>query len=156
VSIPDALAARIRGSMDELVQVIERVDLLSNKAIQTGDDGYWDGVALNLHGFYVGVERILEDIARSLDGSVPEGVDWHRALLIQMAGEISDRRPAVLSHSTQQCLDDYRGFRHVVRNVYAFNLRPSRLKELVDELRPCYKRVKQDLDGFVQFLESLI
>lgn len=45
--------------MDELVQVIERIDLLSDKAIQTGDDGYWDGVALNLHGFYVGVERIL-------------------------------------------------------------------------------------------------
>jgi hypothetical protein len=59
VSHPPALAARIRGSMDELVQVIERIDLLSDKAIQTGDDGYWDGVALNLHGFYVGVERIL-------------------------------------------------------------------------------------------------
>lgn len=141
--------------MDELVQVIDRVDLLSDRAIQTGDDGYWDGVALNLHGFYVGVERILEDIARSLDESVPEGVDWHRALLVQMAGEIRDRRPAVLSQSTRQCLDDYRGFRHVVRNVYAFNLRPSRLKELVDQLRPCFERVEQDLGSFVQILDSL-
>jgi hypothetical protein len=133
--------------MDELVQVIERVELLSDKAIQSGDDGYWDGVALNLHGFYVGVERILEDIARSFDGSVPEGEDWHRALLLQMAGEISDRRPSVLSRATLQCLDEYRGFRHVVRNVYAFNLRPSRLKELVDELQPCYNRVKRQVCG---------
>lgn len=156
MSIPDALAARIRTSMEELIQVMDRVDLLRDKAIQTGDDGYWDGVALNLHAFYVGIERILEDIARSLEGSVPEGADRHRALLIQMAGEISDLRPAVLSNSTRQCLDEYRGFRHVVRNVYAFNLRPSRLKELVDGLRPCYQRVKLDLDRFVQFLESLI
>jgi hypothetical protein len=124
----DALAARIRSSMDEIIQVINRVELLSDKAIKTGDDGYWDGVALNLHGFYVGIERILEDIARSLDESVPEGADWHRALLIQMTAKISDRRPAVLSYSTRKCLDEYRGFRHVVRNVYAFNFRPARLK----------------------------
>jgi hypothetical protein len=104
----DALAARIRSSMDEIIQVINRVELLSDKAIKTGDDGYWDGVALNLHGFYVGIERILEDIARSLDESVPEGADWHRALLIQMTAEIGDRRPAVLSYSTRKCLDDYR------------------------------------------------
>lgn len=155
MNLPDALAARIRSSMDELVHVIDRVDLLSQKAVKSGDDGYWDGVALNLHGFYVGLERIFEDIARSLDGSIPEGADWHRALLVQMAGEIRDRRPAVLSHSSRNCLDQYRGFRHVVRNVYAFNLRPARLTDLVDELRPCYQHVEQDLDGFIQFLESL-
>jgi hypothetical protein len=88
----DALAARIRSSMDEVVQVINRVELLSDKAIRTGDDGYWDGVALNLHGFCVGIERILEDIARSLDESVPEGADWHRALLIQMTAHKLDCR----------------------------------------------------------------
>jgi hypothetical protein len=34
MSLPDALAARIRGSMDELLQLIDRVDLLSDKAVQ--------------------------------------------------------------------------------------------------------------------------
>jgi hypothetical protein len=57
--LPSALAARIRGSMDELVHVIERVKLLRDKADQSRDEDYYDGVALNLHGFYVRVERIL-------------------------------------------------------------------------------------------------
>ena len=62
----------------------------------------------------------------------------------------------LLSYSTRRCLDDYRGFRHVVRNVYAFNFRPARLKELVDGLWPCYQLVKRDLNEFIQFLESLV
>lgn len=38
---------------------------------------------------------------------------------------------------------NYRGFRHVIRNVYTFKLRPSRLGELV-------------LDKFCQFLENVV
>jgi hypothetical protein len=52
-------------------------------------------------------------------------------------------------------LDEYRGFRHVVRNVYAFNFRPNRLKELVDGLSGCFNSLKQELLVFVQFLESM-
>ena len=56
MSFPDALAARLSGYLEELAQGVDRVELLTGKAINTGDDGYWDGVALNLHGFYSGVE----------------------------------------------------------------------------------------------------
>jgi len=58
-----ALAARISESLAELERLVERAVQLSDKALRTGDDGYWDGVALNLHGFYTGVEQILADIA---------------------------------------------------------------------------------------------
>ncbi len=43
-----ALAGRIRESLAELEQVIQRAEELAAKAQRTGDDGYWDGVALNL------------------------------------------------------------------------------------------------------------
>ena len=64
-------------------------------------------------------------------------------------------RPAVISLETRYCLDEYRGFRHVVRNVYTFTLRPGRLQELVSELRPCYQAVERDLSDFVNFLQGL-
>ncbi|MFN2131705.1 MAG: hypothetical protein ACK2VD_14340 [Anaerolineae bacterium] len=41
-------------------------------------------------------------------------------LLEQMAAEVPSVRPALISGETRQLLDEYRGFRHVVRNVYAF------------------------------------
>lgn len=113
-----ALSGRITTSLQELQTVVKRIDELSQKAQRTNDDGYWDGVALNLHGFYSGVERIFEDIARTVDESVPSGPGWHADLLLQMASGIPNLRPEVIRPEARSCLDEYRGFRHVVRNVY--------------------------------------
>lgn len=150
-----ALAGRIRISLLDVRNSVERSLELSEKARKSGDDGYWDGVALNLHGFYTGVEHIFEDIARTLENSLPSGSEWHVDLLTQMAGEIEGVRPAVISLETRYCLDAYRGLRHVVRNVYAFNLRSARLHELTLDLLACFQKVEKDLLAFVQFLESV-
>lgn len=152
---PAALAGRIRQALADLERAVSRAEELIGKARRSGDDGYLDGVALNLHGFYSGVERIFEDIARELEGSVPTGPDWHQDLLLQMSAGIDEVRPAVITRETRYCLDEYRGFRHVVRNVYTFNLRPTRLQELTDELRACYRAVVHDLETFAGFLEDL-
>ena len=42
--------------------------------------------ALNLHGYYAGLERLLEIIADSVDEAKPAGAHWHDDLLRQMAG----------------------------------------------------------------------
>ena len=85
---------------------------------KTGDDFYLDRVALNLHSFYTAIEKIFEMIADTVDQSKPLGENWDQALLQQMASEIKLIRPPVISKITRDELDDYRGFRHVVRNVY--------------------------------------
>lgn len=73
-----ALASRVREELAQISRVAQRTQELARKARTTADDGYWDGVALNLHGFYTGVEGILEAIAREVDGAVPAGPYWHR------------------------------------------------------------------------------
>ncbi len=150
-----ALASRIRTSLGDVRNSVDRALELSKKALTTGDDGYWDGVALNLHGFYTGVEHILEDIARSLENSLPSGSGWHADLLTQMSGEIEGVRPAVISRETRNSLDEFRGLRHVVRNVYAFNLRSARLNELIADLPHCFEAAQNDLLDFARFLESI-
>jgi hypothetical protein len=62
-----------------------------------------------------------------------------------MTVELSGLRPAVIGMNTRQHLDNYRGLRHVIRNVYAFNLRPARLAELVDN------SAERGLAGFCRF-----
>jgi hypothetical protein len=150
-----ALAGRIRESIAELENVVTRTVHLAEKALKTKDDDYWDGVALNLHGFYTCAERIFEDIARTIDESLPTGSDWHRDLLLQISAEEIGVRPAVIARDTRKCLDEYRGFRHVVRSMYTFSLRPSRIKELVEGLMACFDMVSRDLNEFAAFLESL-
>lgn len=150
-----ALIGRIKRILKDLERVVDRAESLMDKAKLTGDDGYLDGVALNLHGFYAGVEKIFEDIARTLEKNIPDGSGWHQDLLLQMTAEISPIRPPVISEETRDCLDEYRGFRHVVRNVYTFNLQMSRLQELTKGLQNCYVAITRDLDDFMEFLKEL-
>lgn len=150
-----ALASRIRISLLDVEKTVDRSLELSKKAHTSGDDGYWDGVALNLHSFYTGIEHILEDIARTLENSLPSGSGWHTDLLTQMSGRIEGIRPAVISRKTRNGLDEFRGLRHIVRNVYAFNLRSARLDELIEDLPACFDAVQSDLLEFAKFLESI-
>lgn len=150
-----ALNSRIFETMADLETVVNRSELLMKKATSSSDDGYLDGVALNLHGFYAGVERIFEDIARTIEKSVPSGPHWHQDLLLQMSADADDIRPAVIRRETRYCLNEYRGFRHVVRNVYTFSLKPSRIRELTEELRECYQSLIKDLDEFRDFLHRV-
>jgi hypothetical protein len=149
------LAIRIRAELVDVAYVVERTQRLLTKAIEQNDDDYYDGIALNLHSFYTAVERILEDIAREVDSSVPSGPEWHRDLLAQLSAEFPGVRPIVLQRSSRICLNEYRGLRHVIRNVYTFNLKPSCLKELVTMLPSCHNALVQDLDTFCKFLEAL-
>jgi len=150
-----ALAARIRVELAELERVARRAERLLSKAQKQADEDYLDGVALNLHGFYAGVERIFEEIAREIDGSLPAGPEWHRDLLMQMSAGVANVRPPVIERNTRDCLDEYRDFCYVVRNVYTFNLRPSRLQELVADLSVCYAVLGQNVTTFCDFLDKL-
>ncbi len=150
-----SLANRINQNLIDLDRIVKRTELLLNKAKQKNDNDYLDGVTLNLHSFYSGVESIFEDVARTMEKSIPSGRNWHQSLLLQMSGDINSIRPAVITIKTRHCLDEYRSFRHVVRNVYTFNLRPTRLEELVIDLPKCYQLLYNDLQKSSQFLERL-
>ncbi len=149
------LVGRIQQSLEDLDAIVYRADTLIDKYQTSLDDGYLDGVALNLHTFYSAIERIFEDIARTVEAGVPSGPDWHRDLLIQMSAEIAGTRPPVISRETRLILDEFRGFRHVVRNIYAFNLNPDRVLELTRKAPACLSSLRNDLHIFIDFIIRL-
>ena len=134
--------------------MLDRIDEGWQRASRTADDYYLDSVALNLHGFYTGLERIFERVASLIDGTVPEGEDWHRQLLLQMARELPGVRPAVISDASREALEEYRGFRHVARNIYTFNLNPEKIERLVLGARGHFAQLQAEIVAFADFLES--
>jgi hypothetical protein len=148
------VAERIRNDLLDLGRLIERTGEGWRRALRSSDDYYLDSVALNLHGFYAGLERIFELIATAVDGVLPKGENWHQVLLQQMAKDIPKVRPAVISKTTCKCLDEYRGFRHIVRNVYTFKLDPAKMEKLVDEAPKALSQVRAELLAFADFLEQ--
>lgn len=75
------IAGRIRAESQELARVVERTDRIWQQALTSSDDYYVDATALNLHGFYAGLERLLEIIADGVDQAKPGGAHWHDELL---------------------------------------------------------------------------
>lgn len=113
---------------------------------------YIDSVALNLHSFYNGLERIFVVIARELDPVFPSGERWHRDLLEQMGREIPEKRPAILSERTRDLLDEFLAFRHLIRSLYAFELDAERLKYLLDRLPEALSSAKHDIESLCRLL----
>ncbi|MFA5787793.1 MAG: hypothetical protein WDA71_12570 [Actinomycetota bacterium] len=151
------VAQRVRAELGDLERAIDRAERASAAVRRQGRDQdlYLDSAALNLHDFYAGLERILRHLATTVDESLPAGPDWHRDLLAQMATAVPKLRPPAISAETAGGLDEYLRFRHVVRNVYAFELDAERLESLVGGLRSLFDRVRSELMAFAEFLDQL-
>jgi hypothetical protein len=99
------------------------------------EDLYVAAAALNVHGFYAGLERIFTLVAERIDGSLPRGPNWHQDLF--------------------PTLDRYRGFGHVVRNVYAYVLDPRLVAVLVEDLPQASEDLRAQLAAFADLLEAI-
>ena len=151
------VARRIRLELAELETTVNRAEraMIAAQSDVENQDLFLDSAALNLHDFYTGLERIFSQIAKVVDNSMPSSRDWHRHLLNQMGIALSQLRPRVLSAATIQALDEYRRFRHVVRNVYAFEFDVTRIEPLIESLRSSFTEVQSELLAFAEFLEQL-
>jgi uncharacterized protein YukE len=136
------LESQIRRVQTELENAPERADLL------------YENFALKLHNFYTGCERIFQLIATELNGGLPSGSDWHRRLLDRMK-TAREGRPAVISATMALKLQDYLGFRHVVRSLYGYELDPERLEKLVSHYPEAWQQFEREMQEFIAWLREL-
>ncbi len=115
---------------------------------------FYESLALKLHNFYTGCERIFQFIISELNGALPSGYDWHKRVLERMANPRDDR-PAVLTQTTARSLQEYLGFRHVVRNLYGFELESERLDRLAENQNSVWQQFDRDIRNFINWLHQL-
>jgi len=152
-----SLAQRIRT---ELVDLDRTQDTALRhwqrfRTAASDQDAFLNSVAFALHSLYTDLERLFELVATELDGGALGRDSWHTELLRQMALDLPEIRPPVIQADTARRLDEYRKFRHLVRNVYASNLDAARVERLVDDLPETWGQVRRDLADFSQFLDQL-
>lgn len=151
------LVSRIRLELGDLENAVSRAERAIQAARERPEDQdlYMDSAALNLHDFYAGLERIFQQIGSTVDGNIPTGHNWHRELLQQMESDLPELRPPVLTTEAAKSLDEFLRFRHVLRNIYAFQFDPERIARLVSLVRPVWQRVETELTVFTSFLEQV-
>lgn len=147
----------IEKEFESITKVSTRIIKVDARiADNTEDRDFFIGdLALELHSFYSGLEKIFERIANDLDKNIPTGKSWHKDLLLQMEMTIPDIRPQVLSQATIESIQEYLEFRHLVRNLYSYHFDYQKMNKLVEKLPKVFKLLQDDLKQFTNFLEEV-
>ena len=141
-SLPEfaKLTPRIARTMRELSQMVAYHEAHSAELLE-GDWGALAAVSSGIHNVYNGIEDILLSIAKDVDDYVPTGSSAHQDILDQMASEIARTRSALLNNELYDDLLEIKGFRHLVRHRYGFDLKPDRVVanfQLVRDALPAF------------------
>jgi predicted nucleotidyltransferase len=154
-----SLFAELKNRLEDEIKALRRVQAgltTALKRIQAEplDEFATRALATYVEDFYTGCERICERIAVALDSGLPQGSDWHRTLLGNMADPGGYTRPPLFSGELLLELDDYRRFRHRARRRYGHELDPERVLVLAQGIEPVLQRVQEAVDKFNQWLDQ--
>ncbi len=138
-SLPEfaKLSPRIARAERELAQM-EQYYASHSAEVADGDWGAVAAVSSGIHNVYNGIEDILLSIARDVDDYVPTGGSAHQDILDQMAAEITGTRPALLDLELYDALFELKGFRHLVRHKYGFDLKPDKVATNLELLKSAF------------------
>jgi hypothetical protein len=141
-------------NISRIVGIIEkrRKEIKKNKL---NADVYLDSIVHNIENFYMGIEEIFKKIAIFTNEGIPEGPRWHSALIKGMARNISGVRPFVIKDETRTLLDEYRKFRHLVRNIYTFNIIPQKVMKMARDIKKTFNVFKRDINNFINLIKKI-
>ncbi|MBM3269207.1 MAG: antitoxin [Candidatus Sericytochromatia bacterium] len=113
------------------------------------------GLSLLLMNYYTGAERLFVRI-EALFGIRPDrGERWHADLLNRMTLVVPSLRPAVITGETARLLRPLLGFRHVIRNLYFWDIDRAQVDRHVADLPAIHASLAADVGKFRSFLEAL-
>ncbi|MBM4275656.1 MAG: hypothetical protein FJ128_07130 [Deltaproteobacteria bacterium] len=109
-----------------------------------------------LHNLYSAMEDLFKAVARAFENRVEDPGRYHRELLKRMTLDIPGIRPALLSPRSHTLIDELRGFRHVFRHAYDYELDADKLVNLKGKVMEHWHIVTSDLDQFQDVLQEIL
>jgi hypothetical protein len=88
-------------------------------------------------------------IIKNKDDVLPSGTKWHRDLLAKTF-EKTDNRPQIFREELRIPLNDYLQFRHFVRHTYGFQLKWSKMNNILFDMKIIWEEIKEDINIFLE------
>lgn len=111
--------------------------------------------AVKILQYYIAIEDLLKQIAKAFENHIDSKRDFHKELLVRMATEIPEIRPAVFSHSTYSFLDKFREFCDRVAHAYDCELNEEELEILQEKIKKEFAQLDGDLEKFRSYVHAL-
>ncbi|HAP32173.1 MAG TPA: hypothetical protein DCQ14_03860 [Firmicutes bacterium] len=125
---------RLHASIENKVQLLRGVPENEDLTVS---------LAYKLHNLYSAYENMFKLVAGFFENQIEDFGSYHLSLLKRMLLAIEGIRPAMLTEDTYRILDELRGFRHVFRHAYSYQLDAERIVRLADKS----VRLKQIFSG---------
>jgi hypothetical protein len=143
--LPEKTKLKIQFEVEQIDRLIDTYsDLLEKCRQKIPDKVEIAALGSVLHSFYNGLENIFSVIAKEVDTTLPQGISWHKDLLIQISTQTPSRN-AVISEASKEKLVNYLGFRHFYRHSYSFFLDWNELKPLIVNLNSVWIEIRESL-----------
>lgn len=101
-------------------------------------------------------KTLAEEIAKTFENKVEDPAKYHRELLKRMYMDIPGIRPKLLSQESYRVLDEIRGFRHIFRHAYDYELDQERVDNLKQKIIMNWDHIKKDMHCFMSFLQDTL
>jgi len=150
------VTARIRKELKNLDMLKKEIVKMLERGAAENDSERKRAFSSLLHDFYTCVERMFQTVAKGIDEYVPDGDNWPKVLLEQMTLTLDERRPPVISEKLGGKLMEYLAFRHLVRNIYGFQLEWAKMDYLAEDLPELVDWLKGEVDRFLKNIEDIL
>ena len=154
---PELLCADVRDELAKIAR-LEQLFTTAEHYLTCDADAVGDydrgAIGYLLHNFYNGCENIFRAIATYFENDLDAGT-WYADLPRRMRLVVPGYRPAVIDDELYRLLDDFRGFRHVFRNCYTFELDWERERLVASRFRRAAGLLRLQVNDFLVGIAGL-
>lgn len=154
---PELLKAAIGDELKQLERLRKEFSAVESMLNRSEDEmPFYDRSAIGyyLHCFYNGCENIFRSVALFFENN-PGPQTWHSDILKRMKLSVPGFRPAVINEELFRLLNDFRGFRHIFRHSYTFDLDWERERLIALKFSRTYLLLKEQTEQFLRNLDEI-
>jgi len=142
----------LEANFREQTILIEKIyrKIATRKKNYSSNESVLVDLAYQLHNLYCAFEDLFQSVSDYFENHVIAQPAWHTELLKRMRMHINGIRPALISGSTFELLDELRGFRHVFRHAYTIELDAQKVKIVLQKALALKKIYKKDFARFLK------
>ncbi len=147
-------SALLIGYIDIQLKDIEEL-IIKIKKVEPTSEEKTVFIGYILHNIYSALEDLFKEVAKTFENTIEDTRIYHKELLIRMIIDVPGIRPPLLTKESYKILNELRGFRHVFRYSYSFELDPIKVGNLKEKFSSYWPGIKADMEKFVEFLRGL-
>jgi hypothetical protein len=148
--LDSAIIQKIQFEIEQINELLDEASPLFNLCRSREPDFVEKcGIALILHSFYNGIEKIMLLIMKNKDMVLPNGIKWHKELFDNAFKETKSRT-YIFREELYEQLNDYLQFRHFVRHTYGFQLKWEKMKNILFDMNSLWEIIKEDINIFIE------